>query len=121
MKWKKEFAKNGVEYQIDTVGNIYQQHGGVIPKACQKCKKKFKSKLKTIPVIENVPIYKCASCSFENPNTELAFEHKLLFDKHKINKTTKSRIVDTRRIITGELSHIRKTKNDVFIFCGECA
>jgi len=120
MKWKNKFAYNGVEYQQDTVGNIYQQHGGVIPKACQKCKKKFKSKVLQVPITQKVPFYKCQDCKFENPGGDATLEHKIEHIDHNIKKITKDRIVGYNETITGEVSHITKTKDDVIILCAVC-
>ena len=67
--------------QIDTVGNVYQKGGGVIPKACQKCKKEFKSEIIETPVTQKVPYFKCKDCGFENAGSNAALDH-LILTKH---------------------------------------
>ena len=118
MKWK--FLKGITNMQVDEVGNILQRAGGVIPMACQKCKKKFNSKIEEIPVKQDVPFYKCKNCKFENASGDSALDHKLEFSNHDIKKIKKQRIITTKKIITGDFSHIFKTKNDIVILCGKC-
>lgn len=105
--------------QKDEVGNIYQKKGGVIPKACQKCGKKFYSEIKNIPITQSVPFYKCKNCSFENAGGDSALDHKITTD-HEIKKISKDRIVGYNSIIEGSKSNIIKSKNDVIILCDEC-
>lgn len=105
--------------QMDTVGNIYQKSGGVIPKACQKCKKEFNAVIKEEPIIQQVPIYKCKECDFENDSGDATLDHKILTD-HKIKKISKSRLVSYKRTLEGLKANIRPTKNDCIILCDEC-
>lgn len=107
--------------QIDKVGNIYQKNGGVIPKACQKCKKKFTGKFKTFPVTEAVPYYKCKDCNFENAGGDSALEHKLEKIDHSIKKITKDRIVTVEKKIVGSIARITKLEDDVIILCDVCS
>jgi len=106
--------------QIDEVGNIYQKQGGVIPKACQKCKKEFKSEVKEFPIKQKVPYYKCKDCDFENAGGDVALDHKIQNIDHNIKKITKDRIVGVDRKIIGIVSYVTKTKDDVLILCGDC-
>jgi len=119
MKWKKEISYNGAEYQIDTVGNIYQLHGGVKPKACQKCKKEFKSERKEIPIKQKIRHYNCTKCKFNTSSYFLAEDHTIE-TKHKIKEKIKERISGYNIILEGRIPNIIKTKNDVLILCGDC-
>ncbi len=105
--------------QIDTVGNIVQKQGAIQPKACQKCKKEFTSKIESKPITQSVPFYKCENCEFENAGGDAALDHKITTD-HKIKKITKDRLAKVDKIITGRIAHIKKTKTDVKILCGDC-
>ena len=106
--------------QIDEVGNIYQRSGGVIPKACQKCKKEFDAILKDEPVKQEVPFYKCKNCDFENSSPIKALDHKLLKENHKIKKTKKERIIDIKTCLVGRKANIRILEDDVLILCDDC-
>ena len=53
-----------LDQQIDDVGNIYQKSGGVIPKACQKCKKPFDAKVNKVPLKQKIPFYKYEDCKY---------------------------------------------------------
>lgn len=117
MKWK--FIEGEPNLQIDTVGNIIQMSGGVIPKACQKCKTKFNYTVTKVPRTQQVPIYACLDCSFKNSGGSAAFDHKIETD-HKIKKISKSRVVSVDKKILGSTAHITKTKNDIKILCGKC-
>ncbi len=105
--------------QIDTVGNIYQKSGAVIPKACQNCKKEFKSEVESKPITQKVPRYKCSECDFENFGGGAALDH-LITTKHKIGKVFTDRVVNYERTIVGLRSHITKTKDDILILCDAC-
>ena len=125
MKWvycdnKGNISKVNVGYQIDTVGNICQQRGGVIPKACQKCKRKFNSKPKEYPIEQNIPFYVCKDCEFKSSSSVNAFDHTLDFKIHKIQKSFDKKIVDVRIILSGRSAIIKKLKNDVKILCVDC-
>ena len=117
MKWKMIHSGNAQE---DTVGNILQIGGGIVPKACQKCKKKFESKVVKEEIKQDVPSFKCDTCDFDGNSGDQAFVHTLDFPKHKISRKTKSRIVGYNSVLEGRLSYITKTKNDVVILCGDC-
>ena len=106
--------------QIDTVGNIYQKSGGVIPKACQVCKKEFTSVIESIPIKETVPFYSCQDCNFENAGGEATLDHKLLNSDHQIKKITKDRIVTYKNIIKGRKANITLTDDDAIILCDDC-
>ena len=125
MKWKYcdiagKISKSFTSFQIDSVGNIFQQAGGVKPKACQKCKKEFKSRLKSFPIIESVPFYKCENCKFENAGGNATLNHKIENTEHKIIIINKDRIVKIEKKIIGIVCKITKTKNDIVILCGKC-
>lgn len=105
--------------QMDKVGNILQQSGAVQPFACQKCKVKFESKVEEKPLEQQVPIYDCQECKFESGSGDEAFDHKLEND-HKIKKVSKKRIIGYEKKILGEISHITRIKDDVFILCSKC-
>jgi len=104
--------------QIDGVGNIYQYHGGVKPVACQKCKKTFETKIKTDPLIEEVPIYECENCNFKNPGGDATLQHKIETD-HKIKRELKDRQVSVKRQLIDAPNIIHK-ENDVIILCNRC-
>lgn len=117
MKWK--FINNN-NAQEDEVGNILQIGGGVVPKACQKCKKKFESKLVSKEIKQDVPAYKCDKCNFIGGSGDQAFGHTIDSPTHKISRTTKPRIVGYNNTLEGRLSYVTKTKDDVIILCGDC-
>lgn len=117
MEWS--FIEDKPHLQIDEVGNIVQINGGVQPKACQKCKNEFKSKIKENPKKQIVPFYKCEDCDFENGGAPAVMDHKFETD-HKIKKISKDRIVSIERTIEGSVAHISKTKDDVIILCDKC-
>jgi len=121
MEWEI-ITKNGrpTDEQIDTVGNIYQKSGGVIPKACQKCKEEFKSEVRDDALTQPVPGYKCESCTFESAAGDSALDHKLEHIDHNIKKIRKERIVSIERHLFGRMSYIEKTQNDVIILCEKC-
>jgi hypothetical protein len=104
---------------IDSVGNEIQDGGAVIPKACQKCKKEFKSEIKSTPIKQDIPFYKCKDCKFENASGDATLEHKLTTD-HKLDKIIKSRLIGHERKILGNIAHIIKTDNNIIILCGDC-
>jgi len=105
--------------QIDEVGNIYQRSGGVIPKACQKCKTEFKSTIKIVPQTQKVPIYFCEECDFSNAGTSIALDHKI-DTNHKLKKSFKDRIVSYSNIIEGSFPKITQLKDDCLILCQKC-
>ena len=106
--------------QIDTVGNIYQKGGGVIPKACQKCEKEFDAILKQEPIKQEVPFYKCKDCDFKDPSANKALDHKLLEENHKLKKTKEERIVGFKTQLVGRKANIIISENDVLILCNDC-
>lgn len=134
MKWKMRYNeqtivdKKGIvkkiqiplDEQEDTVGNIYQKGGGVIPKACQECGKEFKAEPKKIPIEEEVPTYKCEKCDFNNASADLAWDHEKANKGHKIKKDRRKRIVGFNIIQQGIIPRIKKTKKDVIILCDNC-
>lgn len=117
VKWK--FIDEG-NAQEDEVGNIVQKAGGVVPKACQHCKKHFQSKVVQKEIKQDIPSYKCNLCNFEGNTGDQAFGHTIDQPTHKISRTTKSRLVGYENTLEGRLSYVTKTKDDVLILCGEC-
>jgi len=117
MKWK--FIKSG-NAQEDEVGNVLQIGGGVVPKACQKCKKKFETKVVKQEIKQDVSAYKCDKCNFIGTTGDQAFGHTLDQPTHKISRTTKPRIVGYNSILKGRLSYVTKIEDDVIILCGDC-
>lgn len=112
-----------IDEQIDEVGNIYQKSGGVVPKACQKCKKEFTAKIKSTPITQDIPLYIC-SCNYETGDPTEAFDHKLL-TSHSIKRTVKSRIVTNVNILEGQKANIKEIYtddkvSDVIILCDAC-
>jgi len=105
--------------QIDEVGNIYQIHGGIIPKACQKCKEPFDSEVKAFPLTQKIPYYKCEDCEFENTGGEATLDHKIE-TSHNIKKSTKDRIVSLENKIVGNKANIEHTEDDIIIICDRC-
>jgi len=104
--------------QLDEVGNIYQYHGGVKSKACQKCKREFKTQIKLDPTIQKIPMYECEECDFKNAGGDAALDHKIQ-SSHKLKKTQKDKIVDMKRQLI-DTPNIIKTEDDVIILCSEC-
>ena len=124
MDWKfcdisGNLSENPTWYQIDTVGNIVQRMGGIVPKACQKCKEPFKSENKDIPIKKSRKVYKCQECDFINTSAEAAFDHKLEKD-HKFKKESVDVITNVKRISVGIIPRITKTEDDVIILCNNC-
>jgi len=105
--------------QKDEVGNIYQQAGGVIPKACQKCKTVFDGKVVSTPITQKVPIYKCQDCEFEDASGDITLDHKIETE-HKIKKESKDRLVGYEREVVGSKANIKTIKDDVLILCDDC-
>jgi len=106
-------------YQIDEVGNIYQISGGVIPKACQRCKQLFNAPTKETPVIQKVGIYKCEDCEFENAGADITLDHKIQTN-HKIRKIQQDKFVGTERKIIGLKAQVTVTKDNCIILCDDC-
>jgi len=104
---------------IDEVGNIIQDSGAVVPKACQNCKREFASNVEVIQKKGPAPIYACESCNFRNASGDSAFEHKLTTD-HKIKKTTTERLVSVDKVIKGIIPYVTKEQDNTVILCGEC-
>ncbi len=116
MNWKS-INNNSQE---DEVGNVLQIGGGVVPKACQKCKKKFESKVVKEEIKQDVPSFKCGNCSFDGNSGDQAFVHTLDQPTHKISRKIKSRIVGYNNTLEGRLSYVTKTNDNVIILCGDC-
>ena len=111
------------ENQIDEVGNIYQRAGGVIPKACQKCKTEFNAKIKSTPLTQTVGMYTC-SCKFKTGDPTEAFDHQLATD-HVLKKDVKHKTVSYINILEGLKANIRKVSKDsevidIIILCDNC-
>lgn len=128
MNWKwcnirgkvdKDNPKVQTNYQLDTVGNIYQKTGAVKAVACQKCKIKFSSEKKVVPITHARSLYSCVSCKFKNTSAEAALDHKLETD-HKIKKDSKQVVTNVENQIVGIRPNIIKTKTDVKILCNDC-
>jgi protein-arginine kinase activator protein McsA len=119
LNWVNKFADNGQEYQEDEVGNIFQYHGGVKPKACQNCKDPFESKLELVEKKGTVPMYVCKNCDFKNASGDAALDHKITTD-HNILKKTSERVIAIEKKIIGSVAHITQEDNDVIILCSEC-
>lgn len=114
-----------LDEQVDEVGNLVQRMGkdkigGIIPKACQKCKKEFKSEIKEFPIIQKVPFYKCKDCDFENAGGDATLGHKIENMEHNIKKIVKDRVVTIERRLVGTKANINKTEDDVIILCDIC-
>ena len=125
MEWKfvtlkGEDSKSNNAFKMDIVGNIFQKNGGVKPIACQKCKIKFKSKIREIPIKQKIPSYKCKNCDFENSEADAALDHKITTD-HKIKKITKDRIVGVKKQLIDNIASINPINNDVEIICKDCS
>lgn len=118
MKWVEIFEP--YQHQVDTVGNIYQIRGGVVPKACQKCKKEFNTERKEFPVIQKVPFYKCKDCNFSNPGGDAALTHKIQNIEHEIERKNKDKVVGVEVKLVGNKSNIKKIKHDIIILCDLC-
>jgi hypothetical protein len=117
MKW--QFINNG-KAQIDEAGNILQIGGGVVPKACQKCKQEFISEIVKTELKQPVSIYKCGECSFKSSAGDAAYDHKLE-TSHNIKKTQKDKIVGYENKIQGVTANITKADDNVIILCGACS
>ncbi len=119
MNWTTKANKLKAEYQEDEVGNILQRAGGVQPKACQKCKKKFESKITKQEIKQNVSYYACKECNFTSGNSDGGLDH-MIETSHKLTKKRKNKIVGYDNIVSGVISYITKTEDDVLILCGDC-
>jgi len=106
--------------QVDTSGNIYQKGGGVIPKACQDCKTEFKSTIENKPITQEVPMYKCKDCDFENPSGDAAFLHSKAHEKHEVEKEKAERIIEIQHTLVGRMAYIKILDDDVSILCELC-
>jgi NAD-dependent SIR2 family protein deacetylase len=125
MKWEfvtlyGEKSNTPTSFQIDSVGNIIQQKGGVKPIACQKCKKKFNPKRELKNLTQLVPLYGCEDCKFTSNSGEVAFEHVIENPTHRFVKKTKERIVG-QNIIKTDRAVISKFEDEVHILCGDCS
>lgn len=120
MKWVNKFRRNGLEYQEDEVGNIVQPSGAVQPKACQKCKRLFKSEIKGFDIEQDVPLYTCKDCDFENAAGDATLMHKLDKPSHTLKIIKRKRVIGIEKKIIGLIAKITKTKNDVIILCDNC-
>lgn len=112
MKWKTINAR----MQEDTLGNQYQIDGGCTPKACQVCKKKFKSEIKKFEIKQDVPSYECRSCKFITPSADQALSH----EHNDIDSKLVNTVVGHENKIIGSVAHIVKTSDDVKIYCEKC-
>lgn len=113
-----------LDQQIDDVGNIYQKSGAVVPKACQKCKKPFDAKVKSVPLKQNVPFYSCDDCSFKTGDPTEAFDHKVVLE-HKISRKAKYRIIRWDNTLDGQKANIKEVFDDddlvdIEILCDNC-
>ena len=111
MKWKTINAR----MQEDTLGNLYQLDGGCTPKACQGCKKKFKSEINRFEIKQDIPTYECKSCKFSSQSADQAISHE-----HEVKTKLVSTVVGHERKIIGSVAHIIKTPDDVKIYCEKC-
>jgi len=107
--------------QVDSVGNVFQLHGGVEPKACQQCKKKFVYAVEVKPVQQPVGVYKCEQCDFENGSGDKAFAHTVDNPDHKLKRDKKERVIGSERTMVGDVPQITKTEDDCIILCQSCA
>ncbi len=105
--------------QLDEVGNIFQYHGGVKPKACQECKTEFKIEIKEEPLTQKVPVYECEDCKFKNAGGDAALQHKIETD-HTIKRELTERIVSMQKQLIGT-PYIKITDDDVIILCNSCS
>ena len=114
-----------IDEQIDSTGNVYQRSGGIIPKACQKCKTEFNNPIESVPLKQSIPLYTCSDCDFKNNGAPGAMEHMLDHPDHKILKSSEEKIVGYQNIITGNQSIITKILEDddvidIEILCQKC-
>ncbi len=119
MNWTTKENTLKVEYQEDEVGNILQRAGGVRPKACQKCKKQFKSEYSKKEINQKIGYYVCTECNFSNSDSTSGLDH-MIGTSHKLIKKSKDKIMGYETILTGSKAHITKTDDDVLILCGDC-
>jgi len=110
--------------QEDELGNIYQIQGGVIPKACQNCKKPFNAEVHEEPITQNIPFYECIDCIYKTGDPTEAFDHKLETE-HDIKRVPRSRVVTVIKTLVGTKANIRKVYiddevTDVEILCDKC-
>lgn len=120
MNWINKTGKDHKEFQEDEVGNQFQKQGGVKPKACQKCKKEFKSEIVDSPVIQKVNHFECMNCDYRSSTGEGMLFHLKDFPKHEYNKVSKDRVIKIEKTLSGVLPYITKTEDDVIILCGVC-
>ena len=113
-----------LDQQIDDVGNIYQKSGGVIPKACQKCKKPFDAKVNRVPLKQKIPFYKCEDCKYETGDPTEAFDHKVVLE-HNISRKGKYRIIRWDNTLDGQKANVKEVFDndslvDIEILCDRC-
>jgi NAD-dependent SIR2 family protein deacetylase len=104
---------------MDLVGNILQISGALKTKACQKCKKPFEPKTKSVQVKQDAKIYKCTDCEFESNMADDALTHSIEKKDHNLKIKKKSRVVGYKTLLIGS-AIIEKTKNDIKIRCKKC-
>ncbi len=117
MKWTT--LKNHPSMKVDEAGNILQRTGAIVPKACQKCGRKFIAMVKTEPRTQNVPSYKCEDCKWTNSSAEFAWDHEKA-QSHKITKIKRERISGYITYLSGALARIDNTGVKPKILCDNC-
>lgn len=107
------------KFQVDSVGNIIQETGGVIPKACQQCKSIFSAIQQQVPKTQPVKQYECTICDFKSTDYFEAVDHTVV-DTHKLKITQVSKVVGYDTKLVGKLAKIVKTEDDCIILCQDC-
>lgn len=120
MVYNMEWKLISPNRQKDTVGNILQVNGAVQAKACQKCKKLFKSKIIIEPQKQDAPYYKCENCDFEHTSPNNMLLHLQDKSDHRFKLKTKERIIGYKNKLIGSFANITKADNDVIILCDDC-
>lgn len=117
---KMEKTKVSKGYQMDDKGNILQQGGAIIPKACQNCGKEFTSQIQEDEMKQELNVYKCKNCEFRDARPDQGMLHITQNPEHKIFVELEQRIVGYKHTLVGTISIITKTTDDVIILCRDC-
>ncbi len=115
MEWKLINKRT----QEDSLGNLLQADGGVVPKVCQNCKSKLIGEAILKEIKQTVPFFKCEDCEFETSDGGQALWHEHDNDSHTIKFTTGEKVTEINRVIENP-SRIIKEENDVIILCSKC-
>ena len=115
MEWKLINKKT----QEDSLGNLLQADGGVVPKTCQQCKSSLIAPAELKEIKQTIPYFECEDCDYETSDGGHALWHEHDNNSHVIKFTTSEKVIDINRIIE-QPSKIIKSEDDVIILCFKC-